>query len=93
MRNIARRVIVRGMVTGVGFRYSTVGRAEQYGDLKGYVRNVDERTVECVLQGPKEQVEDMVAWLQRGPSSARVTEHHVAELPVDDSRPAFQVRY
>lgn len=93
MQDIARRVIVKGMVTGVGFRYSTVRKADQYGDLKGYVRNVDERTVECVLQGPKEHVDEMVEWLRKGPSSARVTDHNVAELQIDKSRPAFRVSY
>ncbi len=90
-RIIARVVRVEGMVTGVGFRYSTLRRAAPYMDLRGHVRNVDSRTVECVLQGREQDVEEMIAWLRQGPPSARVLTCHVAEIPVAPSRPLFGV--
>ena len=91
MAETAKRVRVHGMVTGVGFRYATLREAARYPGLKGYVRNMDARTVECVLQGPPEEVEAMVRWLQHGPPSARVLSREVADLPVRPERPPFRM--
>jgi len=93
MSDIARRVVVRGMVTGVGFRYATLREGGRYHRLRGHVRNVDERTVECVLQGEKDDVEAMIAWLEHGPPSARVLNHTVSEIPLQPGRLAFDVVY
>lgn len=93
MRTIARHVLVRGMVTGVGFRYSALRKAAEFSDLCGFVRNVDERTVECVVQGPEPDVEDFVEWLRRGPPSARVLDCRVAEWPVSEACRSFHLAY
>jgi acylphosphatase len=67
------RVVVRGSVQGVGFRYATVSRASSLG-LGGWVRNRADGAVEAVFEGPRERVESMVAWCRRGPSGATVDE-------------------
>jgi len=93
MATVAFRVIVKGRVTGVGFRYSTVAAATRFPALQGYVRNADSRTVECVVQGPVESVDSLVAWLHHGPSYARVTDCSVVEIPVDPGLTGFDVSY
>ena len=93
MKEIACRVRVHGMVTGVGFRYYALRQAEGHPELRGYVRNADDRTVECVLQGPEADVAAMLDCLRRGPPSARVTDVQVTYLPVDPRRPYFHVAY
>ena len=87
----ACRVLVAGMVTGVGFRYSTIREASRYPEIQGTVRNVTSRQVECVVQGPAPDVDDVVAWLRHGPSSARVLECKVTEIPVDPRLSGFRV--
>lgn len=63
---------VHGMVQGVGFRYSTQREGEKLG-LTGYVRNLDDGSVEVVACGEAGQVEKLLAWLKAGgPRSARV---------------------
>lgn len=89
----AYRVVVEGRVTGVGFRYATVREASRYADLRGYVRNVTSRQVECVVQGRSEDVNAMVSWLRHGPSSARVTDVRVEPLQVDPARDVFRVSF
>ena len=89
----ARRVVVTGRVTGVAFRWHTRGKAEAYDDLRGYVRNVDSRTVECVVQGDSWMVEEMVAWLRHGPPSARVTAVQVSPRSVDPSLAPFHIAF
>jgi len=93
VKTVAQRVLVRGMVTGVGFRYGTLRRAGMYNDLRGHVRNVDSRTVECVIQGAAADVDDMATWLRKGPPGARVLEYQATDIPVAPSRASFQVTY
>ena len=90
---IAYRVFVHGRVTGVGFRYSAMREADNHGPLRGYVRNATSRTVECLIQGAPADVQAMLAWLRRGPPSARVIDCEVAPVAVDPDLPLFHISY
>jgi len=68
---VTRRVVVRGRVQGVGFRWATRREAQTRG-LRGWVRNADDGSVEALVHGDDEAVEAMVAWLSRGPDGASV---------------------
>ena len=50
MRQIAKHVIFKGRVQGVGFRYTTHRTASRY-DLTGIVRNLPDGSVEAIMQG------------------------------------------
>jgi acylphosphatase len=89
----AVEVRVEGRVTGVGFRYSAVLAAQRIGGLTGYVRNTFDDCVECFLQGEPASVEEMLAWLHRGPALARVTAVHAQERSPTPGLVGFQVRY
>ena len=67
------RVFVEGRVQGVGFRYSTAREAMRLG-VRGWARNLPDGRVEAVYEGPREAVEEMLAWTRRGPASAQVDE-------------------
>lgn len=86
------RLIVRGRVQGVGFRYATVEQGRRLG-LAGWARNLPDGGVEVVAAGDDEAVERLVAWCRQGPPSARVATvertDHDAHLPPD----GFDVRY
>ncbi len=69
---IARQVVVHGLVQGVGFRWSALNAATGMG-VTGWVRNQDDGTVKCVLEGTPQQVKNMLEWLQHGPRYAHVT--------------------
>ena len=62
---------VRGMVQGVGFRYSTVREAQRL-KLNGWVRNAANGEVEVWAEGLPEKLELFLAWLHRGPAYSRV---------------------
>ena len=70
---------MRGTVQGVGFRWSTQHEAERLG-LTGWVRNRSDRTVEVELEGDDDAVSAALAWLERGPTAARVTDVVVREI-------------
>jgi len=68
---IRARVIVSGRVQGVWFRGTACERARELG-VSGWVRNRPDGNVEAVIEGPRRQVRQMVAWCYRGPRMAQV---------------------
>lgn len=64
---------VSGRVQGVGFRYFAYDEAVRLG-VVGYVRNLFDGDVEVVAEGTKEQLEEFVRAIKRGPAFARVTD-------------------
>ena len=84
---IARRVVVHGMVQGVGFRWSMTGEARRAG-ARGWVRNRSDGTVEAHVEGDQEAVDAVVAWAHEGPHHASVT-----HVEVDDAQPTGAVEF
>ena len=62
---------VSGVVQGVGFRYWTLGEAEKLG-LVGSAGNLPDGTVRVVAEGPRREVEALLAWLRSGETPGRV---------------------
>ncbi len=87
------RIVVTGRVTGVGFRFSAVNQARQHGNLRGWVRNRDARTVEAMVQGSEDTVDAMIEWFRRGPPGARVRQCHVETIESSEKLDWFQVVY
>ncbi len=83
-------VRVHGRVQGVGFRFSTQAKAEQYG-VAGWVRNEPDGTVSVKCEGPNEAVQRFLSYLKQGPPSAEVTSIEV-NTAVPDGRSRFSVR-
>lgn len=67
----AKRWFIRGRVQGVGFRYFAQRAAWEL-QLAGYVRNLEDGSVEVYAAGQPEQLSRFAAALQRGPRSALV---------------------
>nr|WP_259559535.1 acylphosphatase [Brachybacterium sillae] len=82
-----RIVVVHGRVQGVGFRAATAAQARPL-PLGGTVRNLLDGTVEVDVQGETAAVEQLLEWLHRGPSSARVEDVAIREAEI---RPAAEV--
>jgi acylphosphatase len=81
MAEEALRIVVTGRVQGVGFRAWALSEARRH-DLRGWVRNRRDGSVEALLIGRSEALEAMVEACRRGPSAARVAD--VAEEPASD---------
>jgi acylphosphatase len=79
---IARRCVVSGRVQGVYYRASTRDRARSLG-VTGYARNLPDGRVEVLACGPLARVEELCAWLWRGPPAARVDAVAIEEVPAD----------
>lgn len=75
---IRRRVVARGRVQGVFFRDSCRRQARRL-QVRGWVRNAADASVEAVFEGEPDAVEQMVAWARHGPDRARVDGLEVRE--------------
>jgi acylphosphatase len=84
--------IVRGEVQGVGYRYFARRQASALG-LRGYARNRADGTVEVVAEGPRPQLERLLAELWRGPGAARVAEVEVAWTAAEGTVGRFDIRH
>jgi len=76
-------VRVRGLVQGVGYRAWTEAAARSRG-LSGWVRNRRDGSVEALISGPAEKVDEMLAYFWQGPSASRVerVESEPASFPM-----------
>ena len=70
-------VKIYGKVQGVWFRAHTKEMADKLG-IKGWVRNVPDRSVEAVFEGDDEAVEEIIKWCHHGPPLARVDKVEVS---------------
>jgi acylphosphatase len=64
-------LVISGRVQGVFYRASAQQEAMRLG-LVGEVRNLPDGSVEAIAEGPKERIEDFIAWCRRGPPAAEV---------------------
>jgi len=88
---VARRVLVDGLVQGVGFRFSTVRAAERLG-IAGWARNLADGRVEVHAQGEPAAVAALVEWLYRGPPGADVSGLHEEPATIEPGLEGFTVR-
>jgi acylphosphatase len=70
-QKLAKMYRVRGRVQGVGFRYFVEHSAQALG-ISGWVRNVDDGSVEVYALGTAAQLSDLAGLLWRGPRWAEV---------------------
>jgi acylphosphatase len=64
-------IVVKGKVQGVYFRQNAQRVCKDYG-VTGWVLNVDDGSVEAILEGDKNSVEDAIRWFKTGPPNAWV---------------------
>ncbi|MEX2502863.1 MAG: acylphosphatase [Trueperaceae bacterium] len=72
--------LIEGRVQGVGYRAFAQRRAIDLG-LAGTAENLPDGRVEVVAEGPRSELDQLLVFLRRGPSHAKVTsvETHVSE--------------
>jgi acylphosphatase len=86
------KVIVRGIVQGVNFRYYTQRQAIRSG-VTGWVQNLPDGSVAAVFEGEEQDVEAMLEWCRRGPSSAQVSELIVQPEEYRGDFPSFSIKF
>lgn len=80
MAGARAHVVITGRVQGVWFRGSTQAEARAR-NVRGWVRNCPDGTVEALLEGEEEAVRTIVEWCRRGPPGAKVVRVDVKWAP------------
>jgi acylphosphatase len=93
------RILVSGIVQGVGYRFATSDRAAELG-ISGWVRNLSVgaslcdstyRRVEAVFEGTETAVSAMLRWCHQGPRGA-VVKDVIVESEEVEGLCGFEIR-
>ena len=86
------RYLVRGVVQGVGFRWFVLREAHRL-DVRGWVSNLPDGSVEVVAEGPSGSLAQLLQALACGPGTAEVSGVEKLEVSHDMVLPNFfQIR-
>lgn len=83
---------VSGDVQGVFFRAGAQSEARRLG-LSGWVRNVDDGSVELLAEGPKSSLDGLLEWCYKGPEGASVSEVRYEWMEATGEFKGFRIRY
>ena len=86
------KVIIKGQVQGVGFRYFALQEAHEY-EVKGYVKNMYDGSVEVIAQGDEPMVARYLTVLKTGPRFGYIQEFLTEEITTDQESNNFRVEY
>lgn len=86
------RLVVKGLVQGVGFRWFVTRTAERLG-VAGYVRNLPNGEVEIEAEGERGQIEELIQSVKRGPAFARVKDMVVEWQDYAHKFDTFEIRH
>ena len=87
---IARKLLISGLVQGVGYRFFAQRSAARH-QVHGYVKNLEDGRVETVAQGDEKSVKDFMEDLSAGPYYARVEDIEETVLEPNKSFSAFLI--
>jgi len=85
------RIIVKGFVQGVGFRYFVQRHAAKLG-LNGFVQNMYNGDVEIHVEGNRSLLEELIQEVKVGPGSSQVTDIRVEWKSPSQQFKGFEIR-
>ena len=85
-------VIFAGLVQGVGFRYFVKRKADEF-EIKGFVRNLADGTVEVVAEGDEETLRKFLEAIEDGPPLSEVRGMRYEFLDKEGGFESFEIRY
>lgn len=86
-----RHVLYSGRVQGVGFRYTTKNIAMRH-DICGYVRNLPDGRVELIVEGPDEEMDQLLAAIKER-MSGYIREINATTHPATGEFSHFHIRH
>ena len=87
----AARIVIRGRVQGVGYRYFAQERAQAL-RLAGWVRNLPSGDVESYAEGSRDDIEQWIAQLKKGPSLSLVDHIDINWSVASQNLSSFSIR-
>ena len=86
----AQSVLVSGRVQRVGYRWAVAREAESIG-VSGWVCNLADGRVQALIVGTPQAVAGLVAFMRRGPMTARVDALSSEVVAIPDRVTGFRV--
>ena len=83
-------IIVKGTVTGVGFRWWLYQKANER-NVYGWVRNKISGEVEALIIGNDKNVNDLIKLCEKGPTFSKVTKVKVQNYQKEYSKKSFDI--
>ena len=91
MSEAAKQITFSGRVQGVGFRFTAYNIANRC-QLKGYVRNMPDGSVEMLAQGSLEDIDDCVRNIKES-FAAYIKETTLDPIPPDPQHTTFKITF
>jgi acylphosphatase len=85
------KIIVKGRVQGVGFRYFVYQQAEKL-DVKGYAENLYNGDVEIVAQAEKGMLDEFIKAVRVGPRFASVSDLQAEPINLKENFDGFYIK-
>lgn len=85
-------ITVKGSVQGVFYRAFAKREAEKLG-LLGYVKNLDNGSVEMLAQGPEKAISQFIKLCRKGPPGSSVTRVLAEKLGTEKEYKGFSIAY
>jgi acylphosphatase len=89
---IARRLVIRGDVQGVGYRFFAQRAAARH-QVVGYVKNMPDGTVEVFAEGPPNSVEGFKHDLATGPRFSSVEQVEEIAMEPTGKYSSFRIEH
>jgi len=86
------RIIVKGIVQGVSFRYFASYNARHYG-IYGYVKNLGNGEVEIKAHGEPQILQIFLDKIKLGPPASRIDDIHIEEDTEQIEYDSFEITY
>ena len=88
---IAKHVIFEGRVQGVGFRYTVKDLARGF-DVRGWVKNLPDGSVELQVMGEADEVDDFIREIAvESPVAGNIKNHRVENIPLLEGCTGFSI--
>ena len=86
------KIIVNGLVQGVGYRYFVMRHADNLG-LNGYTQNLFTGEVLTEVEGEESLIQELIKQLKVGPSKSHVVNCFVEWMEYKNEFTRFEVRF
>jgi acylphosphatase len=84
------RALIEGKVQGVFYRANAKKEASALG-LKGFIRNLNNGSVELEAEGEETKLEDLLRWCKHGPPGAKVTNVLISWISPNHGEKSFEI--
>jgi acylphosphatase len=85
-------ICIFGMVQCVGFRYFAYRKANEIGNINGFVKNQYDGSLFIEVEAEKEKLNQFITHLKQGPSRSNIESILIEEFPFEGKYNHFTIK-